>query len=131
MGTVYDIRARAEQQESAGTICALSMALSETLVANESSLLVTDQPTKRHTLKRSIGDPTVHLARRDEAWQNRISNPEEAQECRVPFKRADVEQESARRVSHLADMLTGAHAAQQVLWCGQRLAGGKESGSKH
>lgn len=131
MCAIYDIRARAEQQESAGTICALGLALSKTLVANESSLLVTDQPTKRHTLERTIGDRTVNLTRRDEAWQNRIPNPEEAQKYRVPFKSADVEQESARRVSHFADMLTGAHATQQVLWCEQRLAGGNRSGSKH
>jgi hypothetical protein len=77
VGAVYDVRARAEQQESAGAICALSLALSETLVANERSLLVTDQPTKRHPLERTIGDLTVHLARRDEAREDRIPNPEE------------------------------------------------------
>jgi hypothetical protein len=115
VGAVYDVRARAEQQEGAGAICALSLALSETLVANERSLLVTDQPTKRHTLEWTIGDLTVHFARRDEAREDRIPNPEKTQKCRVPFKRADVEQESARCVGHLADMLTSAHTAQQVL----------------
>jgi hypothetical protein len=111
VGAVYDIRARAEQQKRAGTICALSLALSETFIANESSLLVTNQPTKRHTLERTVGDLTVHLARRDEAREDRIPNSEESQKCGVPFERADVEQESARRVGHLADMLASAHTA--------------------
>jgi hypothetical protein len=116
MIAVHDIGACAEQQERAGTVCAFGLALSETFITNERALLVANEATERHTLERAIREITINFARRDKTWQDRFPNAEKAQKDRIPLECADVEQQRPRCIGYFADVLTGAHAAKQVLY---------------
>ena len=72
MVAVYDISARAEQQERASAIRAFGFALSKALVTDERALLVANETTKRHALEGPVRQISVHLAHRDETRQNRF-----------------------------------------------------------
>ena len=72
-----DLAARAEQQESSSTISALCFPLSETLIANQSTLLVTDKPADRHASQRAISNIPVDLRGRHKPWQNRFPEAKE------------------------------------------------------
>ena len=115
MVAVHDIGARAEQQERAGTIRAFGFALSKALVTDERALLVANKTTKRHALEGPVCQMSVHLARRDKTRQNRFPYAEKLQKDRVPLECADVEQKRPRRIAYFANMLTGAHATEQIL----------------
>jgi hypothetical protein len=115
MIAVYDIGACAEQQERASTICTFGLALSEALVTDERSLLVTNEATKRHALEGPVREITVNLARRDETRQDRFPYTEKVQKGRIPLECADVEQKRPGCVGDFANVLTGAHATKQVL----------------
>ena len=109
------IAVRAEQQERAGTVGAFGLALSETFVTNERALLVANEATKRHAFERAIREVTINLARRDKTWQDRFPYAEKVQKDRILLECADAEQQRPRCIGHFADVLTGAHAAKQVL----------------
>ena len=115
MVAVHDIGARAEQQERSRTVRAFGFALSEALVTDERALLVANETTKRHALEGPVRQMSVHLACRDEARQNRFPYAEELQKDRIPLECTDVEQERARCIADFANMLTGAHATEQIL----------------
>ena len=115
MVAVHDIGASAEQQERAGTVRALCFALTKALVTDERALLVADETTKRYALEGPVRQISVHLARRDETGKNRLPYAEKLQKGRVPLECADVEQKGPRCIAHFANMLTGAHATEQIL----------------
>jgi hypothetical protein len=92
MIAIHDIGAHAERQECAGPICTFGLALGGTPVAYERALLVANETSKRHTLKRIIRGITVHLARQDVTCQYRSPRAEEAQKDRIPLECADIEQ---------------------------------------
>ena len=116
MVAVHDIGTRAEQQERASTIRAFGFALSKTLITDERALLVANETTKRHALEGPINQISVHLTRRDETRQDRCPYVEKLQKDRIPLECADVEQKGPRRIAHFANMLTGAHATEQILF---------------
>ena len=93
MGFVYDIVACAEQQARAGTVCALGLALSETL---ERALLVTNETPQaaRRCVKTRQGRTDLCT-----------------QEDRIPCERTD---KRPGCVGHLADVLTCAHVTKQI-----------------
>ena len=78
-------------------------------------MLVANEAAKGHALEGAIRYVAIHLTRRDEAWQDRFSEAEEAQKYGIPLERADIEQKRTRRIRHFADVLTGTHATKQVL----------------
>ena len=116
MVAVHDFGTRAEQQERASTIRAFGFALSKALVTDERALLVANETTKRHALEGPVSQMSVHLACRDETRQNRCPYTEKLQKDRIPFECADVEQKGPRCIAHFANMLTGAHATEQILF---------------
>jgi hypothetical protein len=115
MIAVHNICACAEQQECASTVGAFGLALSEALVTDERALLVPNEATKRHALEGPVREITVNLARRDETWQDRFPYAKEVQKDRIPLECADVEQKGPRCISHFANVLTCAHATEQIL----------------
>jgi hypothetical protein len=78
-------------------------------------LLVANETTKRYALERPVRQMSVHLARRDETRQNRYPYAEKLQKGGIPLECADVEQKRPRCIAHFANMLTGAHATEQIL----------------
>jgi hypothetical protein len=63
VGALHDLAARAEEEERAGAVRALGLALFQALVAHERALLVTDESANGHARERPCGDLTVDLGR--------------------------------------------------------------------
>lgn len=59
-----------EEHETTGSVRVLGLSLAETLVSNQSSLLITDHPGNGHVLERSRGDLAIDFGRGDDLGQD-------------------------------------------------------------
>jgi hypothetical protein len=110
-----DLIAGVEQQESSSTISALGLSLGKALVPDQSTLLVTNKTTDRHSGERSRRDFTVDLGGGYDTGKARGTEVEELGEARVPLESLGVEEEGAGSVGDLSDVYALGDTAEEVI----------------
>lgn len=104
-----------EEQKSAGAIGAFCFSLTQALVTNQGSLLVSNKTSNRHSSECPVSDVTVDFRSRDEFGKNRWSQTKELEETGLPLECCGVEQECARCVGDFADVLALLNTSKQIL----------------
>lgn len=115
MVALHDLVSSAEEQEGTSSVSALGLTRLETLVADESTLLVSDKTTDRHTSESTRRDLSVDFGRGNELGQDRLAEVEELEQRGLPLESAKVQEESSRGVGNLADVYVLLHSTEQVL----------------
>jgi hypothetical protein len=110
-----DVGPGVEEYETTGSIRVLSLSLAETLVADQSSLLITDHPGDGHVLERSRGDLAVNFRRGDDLGQDGRLEAEKVDERLVPLQSLERHQQGSRGVGAVDGVDAAVDPASQVL----------------
>ena len=113
----YDVCTSAEEEERAGAVRALGLALLQALVPDKRSLLVTSDTGNLHALEDAARALAVYLRRGDDLGEDRLLDLEKLEQAGVPLERVEVHEQRAGRVGDVSDV--------QLLVCtaGQTLGG--------
>ena len=82
-----------EEQEGAGSICALGFSLVQTFVSDQGTLLVTNKATDGDTFERAVGNFAIDLRGRHKLGQDATAQAEEIDQRLLPLQCRGVEKE--------------------------------------
>jgi hypothetical protein len=110
-----DVGPGVEEYETTGTIRVFGLSLAETLVSDQSSLLITDHPGDGHVLERSRGDLAIDFGRGDDLRQDGRFEAEKVDERLVPLQSLERHQQGSRGVGAVDGVDAAVDPASQVL----------------
>jgi hypothetical protein len=110
-----DVGPGVEEYETTGTVRVFGLSLTETLVSDQSSLLISDHSGDGHVLERSRGDLAINFGRGDDLGQDGRLEAEKVDERLVPLQSLERHQQGSRGVGAVDGVDAAVDPASQVL----------------
>jgi hypothetical protein len=110
-----DVGPGVEEYETTGTVRVFGLSLTETLVSDQSSLLISDHSGDGHVLERSRGDLAINFGRGDDLRQDGRLEAEKVDERLVPLQSLERHQQGSRGVGAVDGVDAAVDPASQVL----------------